>query len=158
MASVSQSSSTANRRSNGATHKSGPILYDVLGIAGGLLRSQQREGAKKILQVSEAAHDFAAKISDVPVAAEYAELAAGSLSDLSSYLSHTTVDDIVSDLSRHARAHPATAVALAIVAGVVLFRSSGVTSKYTSASASPAQRRRRRTRHGQRSKRKTKHV
>jgi ABC-type transporter Mla subunit MlaD len=85
--------------------------------------AQKDRGAQKIEDIAEAVDDAADAVAPhMQGAADYIHEAAQNLTRFSSALRQRSVDDVLSDVSRFARAQPAAFFGASVLAGVALTR------------------------------------
>jgi hypothetical protein len=113
----SHKTSTRDAAQNARSARATPFYSDVLGLAGGLLRSRQEQGSERIASLAEAARSVVNELHDVPTLQTYVESAADQLDHLSDYVAERDLEDMVGDATRFARQYPLATMAFAIAAG-----------------------------------------
>ncbi|CAN5501839.1 hypothetical protein BH10PSE7_BH10PSE7_42670 [soil metagenome] len=110
---------TAKRsRNGGGSFQYGQLFTDALGMASTMLDSRKQSGAEKIDEIAAAARTFGESFSEFPYLSSYIDAASEAMDEASAYISQTSVQDMVEDLSAFARRQPAATLALTAVAGL----------------------------------------
>jgi ElaB/YqjD/DUF883 family membrane-anchored ribosome-binding protein len=115
--------SKASKKPNRTSTKSAPrisyrILDDVLAVASTLVRSRKDFGAEKLNTLAAATRNYAASMTDLPNLKSHVENASNTIEELSEYMVHTDIDNMVRDAGSFVRRHPYTTLGLTIVAGL----------------------------------------
>jgi hypothetical protein len=113
----SRKTATRGTARNARSPRATPLYSDMLGLAGGLLRSRQEQGAERIANLAEAARSVVDELNDVPTLQTYVESAALQLDHLSDYVAERDLEDMVGDATRFARQYPVATMAFAVAAG-----------------------------------------
>ncbi len=110
------------KRSNGSRNGAQRIFDDVLALAGTLARGRKDLGADKLHSLATSTRDFAASMTDLPNLRVHVATAADNLENLSDYVMHTEIEQMVGDAGTFARRHPFATFAATVAAGVAVSR------------------------------------
>lgn len=136
----SRKTSTRGAERNARSPRATLLYSDMLGLAGGLLRSRQEQGAERIANLAEAARSVVNELNDVPTLQTYVESVVDQLDHLSDYVAERNLEDMVGDATRFARQYPLATMAFAVAAGFGFTRVLAANSKENARATSATRR------------------
>jgi hypothetical protein len=105
-------------RNGGGGFQYGQLFSDALGMASTMLDSRKQSGADKIDEIAAATRTYGQSFNEFPYLSSYIDAASSAMEEASAYISGTSVQDMVEDLTGFARRQPAATLALTAVAGL----------------------------------------